>query len=255
MEREALLELVAAYALGVLPAAEQSHVAAVILADPQARREFDELRATANLVGLAAEEPVDSARAARMKERLLAAVRSNETPRRTPASTTRSSAVWGTTLAAAAAIVFALVSVIQNFSLRSDLSDAQRRVTALQATADAEHRSAERDRRMLADLAAGDAKRYAVAYGTVVARGTNVYLALASLPVLPRGKVYEAWTLAPGAASMTASVTFTPSPGGLTLVPIPNDSGKSYAAVAVSVEPEGGSRQPTTKPAFVQPLS
>jgi anti-sigma-K factor RskA len=253
-EREALLELVAAYALGVLPAAEQSHVAALILADPDARREFDELRATANLVGLAAEEPVDSARSARMKERLLAAVRS-DAPRRTPASATRSSAVWGTTLAAAAAIVFALVSVIQNFSLRSDLSEAQRRVAALQTTADAEHRVAERDRRMLADLAAGDAKRYAVAYGTVVARGPNVYLALASLPVLPRGKVYEAWTLAPGAASMTASVTFTPSPDGLTLVPIPNDTGKSYAAVAVSVEPEGGSRQPTTKPAFVQPLS
>jgi hypothetical protein len=38
------------------------------------------------------------------------------------------------------------------------------------------------------------------------------------------------------------------------LVPIPEDAG-NLAAVAVSVEPEGGSRQPTTKPAFIQPLS
>jgi anti-sigma-K factor RskA len=79
-------------------------------------------------------------------------------------------------------------------------------------------------------------------------------MALASLPPLPRGKVYQAWTLSKGAKSMTPSVTFSPSSSGITLVPIPDKSG-SLAEVAVSVEPEGGSRAPTTKPAFVQPLS
>jgi hypothetical protein len=53
---------------------------------------------------------------------------------------------------------------------------------------------------------------------------------------------------------MTPSVTFSPNQNGTTLVPIPVDAGQT-AAVAVSVEPEGGSRQPTTKPAFVQPFS
>jgi anti-sigma-K factor RskA len=253
-DREALLELVAAYALGALPSAEQGLVAALILSDPEARREYEELRATANLVGLSAEEPVDSARAARMKERLMASVRNDVSPRRTPGSATRSSAMWGTTLAAAAAVVFALVSVIQNFGLRSDLHEAQRRVAALQTRVDADRRTVQRDRRMLTDLTASDAKRYAVAYGTVVTRGANVYLVLASLPPLPRGKVYQAWTLARAAKAMAPSVTFAPSQTGVTLVPIPQDAG-NLTAVAVSVEPEGGSRQPTTKPAFVQPLS
>jgi anti-sigma-K factor RskA len=247
-DREALLDLVAAYALGVLPPAEHAHAAAAILGDPDARREYDELRATANLIGLSAEEPVDSARSARMKERLLATVRADAAPRRTPAAGVRSSALFGTTLAAAAAIVFALISVIQNFSLRSDLHEAQRGLAALQAGAVADRRTVERDRAMLADLAAGDAKRYAVPYGTVVTRGASVYLALAALPALPRGKVYQAWTLARGATTMTPSVTFA---SGTTLVPLDADA-RDTAAVAVSVEPDGGSRQPTSKPTFVQ---
>ena len=254
LDREELLDLVAAYALGVLPAAQCSQLAAFILTDPQARREYDELRATANLIGLSAEEPVDSARASRMKERLMSAVRTDAAPRRAPVNATRSSAMWGTTLAAAAAVVFALVSVIQNFGLRSDLHDAQTRVATLQTRLDADRRTVARDRRMLTDLTAGDAKRFIVAYGTVVMRGAHVYLALSSLPPLPRGKVYQAWTLARGAKAVAPSVTFSPSQSGITLVPIPQDAA-NLAAVAVSVEPEGGSRQPTTKPAFVQPLS
>lgn len=255
MNRDELLELVAAYALGVLPAAEQGLIAAFILTDDAARREYDELRGAANFIGLAAEEPVDSARAARMKERLMATVRSDVAPRRSAASASvRTSAVWGTALAAAAAVVFALVSVIQNFSLRSDLHDAQVRVATLQTGVETERRRVALDRRMLTDLTATDAKRYDVAYGTVVTRGANVYMALASLPPLPRGKVYQAWTLAKGAKVMTPSVTFSPSASGLTLVPIPDKTG-TIGVVAVSVEPEGGSRQPTSKPSFVQPLT
>jgi anti-sigma-K factor RskA len=254
IDRERLLELVAASALGVLPATEQGLVATVLLSDADARREYDELRATANLIGLAAEEPVDSARAARMKERLMTTVRADVSPRRAQTSATRTSAMWGTSLAAAAAIVFALVSVIQNLNLRSDLHDSQVHVAALQAGVDVERRTVALDRRMLTDLTASDAKRYTVALGTVVSRGNNVYLALASLPALPRGKVYQAWTLTKGAKLMAPSVTFSPSQNGLTLVPIPDKTGQ-IAVVAVSVEPEGGSRQPTTKPAFVQPLS
>jgi hypothetical protein len=171
-----------------------------------------------------------------------------------PGNATRMSAIWGTGLAAAAAVVFALVTVIQNFSLRSDLHESQQRIAALQTRIDADRRTVARDRRVLTDLTASDAKRYTVAYGTVVTRGPHLYLALASLPPLPRGKVYQAWTLPNRSKTMAPSVTFTPSQTGITLVPIPEDAGNT-AAVAVSVEPEGGSRQPTTKPAFVQPLS
>jgi anti-sigma-K factor RskA len=133
------------------------------------------------------------------------------------------------------------------------LHEAQLRLANLQAGAAVDRHTVERDRTMLADLAASDAKRYAVPYGTVVTRGASVYLALDALPPLPRGKVYQAWTLARGATAMTPSVTFAPNADGTTLVPLGADA-RATAAVAVSVEPDGGSRQPTTKPAFVQPF-
>jgi anti-sigma-K factor RskA len=256
-DRDALSDLIAAYALGVLGADEAAAVAALIAVDADARREFAMLRSTADLVGTIAEEPVDSMRSTRMKERLLATVRADGAPQRarsaTP-STVRSSAVWGTALAAAAAIVFALVSVIQNFGLRSDLAEAQRKTTALTTTADAARASAERANRMLADLFSPDAQRYPVAYGTIVRRGAHAYLALTALPPLPRGHVYEAWTQTKGAKTVAPSVTFTPSGNGVTLVPLPEDASK-LSAIALSVEPEGGSKVPTTKPSFLQPLS
>jgi hypothetical protein len=49
------------------------------------------------------------------------------------------------------------------------------------------------------------------------------------------------------------SVTFVPRPG-LTLVELP-ESADGLAAIAISVEPEGGSKAPTSTPAFVRSLS
>ena len=255
LSHEELLDLVAAYALGVLPSGEHAQVAAFLLADPDARREFEELRATANFIGLAAEEPVDSARSARMKERLMTTVRNDAQPRTGPTSLAmRRRTLLVTGLAAAAAIVLAVFSQTQNLSLRSSLAETQAHVTTLQDEIKRSNLASERDQHMLADLAASDAKRYPVTYGTVVTRGSHVYLAFSSLPALPKGKVYQAWTLAKSAKVMAPSVTFTPTANGTTLVPIPNDATK-LTIVALSVEPEGGSRQPTTKPTFVQPLS
>lgn len=251
-DREAMLELVASYALGTLPAGDQPAVEAFIASDAEGRREFDELRASADLIGLAADQTLDARRSARMKTAVMRRVRSDQAPR--SVAPARASALWGTVLAAAAAFAFALVSVIQNMGLRSDLADAQARLAALQTQLADEHRRVERDDRILADFGAADAKRYAVAYGSVLTRGSHVYLALTSLPALPRGKVYQAWTFARGSTTPLPGTTFTPSPGGVTLVPVSDDAAH-VGAVAITVEPEGGSKAPTSKPAFIQPLS
>lgn len=263
-DRDRMLDDVALSALGILPAADHALVTALILRDAEARAEFDELRPVADLIGLAADEPVDSARSARMKERLMAAVRADaerarDIPaRRSTGSVTAISSLpgmmWGTGLAAAAAFVFALVSVIQNFSLRSDLAESQLRVATMQTQVTAEHRAFERDQQMLADLASNDAKRYTVAYGSVVKRGDRVYFAFTSLPALPKGKVYEAWTVPAGSKTVAPSVTFGANSGGITLVPLPENAAK-ITAVALTVEPEGGSKAPTTKPSFIVPLT
>jgi hypothetical protein len=249
-EREAMLELVAAHALGVLTEADRARVTAFILGDPEAQREYAALRPAADLVGLAAEAPPDPARAARMKARVLAAVRPSVAAR--PPRSLRT-VVWTSGLAAAAALVLALASTVTNVGLRSDLADAKRRAAALQQELIAARAAERRDARILADLGAPDAKRYTVAYGTVITRGAHLYLAFDAIPPLPRGRVYQAWTQARGAHDMTPSSTFTPG-NGTTVVPLPQDA-SGVTAVALSVEPSGGSRAPTTKPLFVQPLS
>ena len=66
--REQMLELVALYALGVLPREEAALVIAFIATDDEARAEYEDLRAAADALALTADEPVDSARTARMKE-------------------------------------------------------------------------------------------------------------------------------------------------------------------------------------------
>jgi anti-sigma-K factor RskA len=260
LDGDAMPELVAAYALGVLPLSEHRLVTAYLLENPAARAEFEALRPAADAIGLAAEEPVDSARSARMKQRLMAIVAAESRTNVAPASAGRGAASsrsgWfaGAGLATAAAVVFALVSTIQNFSLRSDLANANARAATLQAQIAQNDRVRTHDREMIADLIASDAQRFAVPQGEVVKHGAHLYLTLHSLPPLPRGKVYEAWTLAKGSKTVAPSVTFTPNAAGVAVVALPENA-DTLAAVALSVEPEGGSKTPTSKPTFVRPLS
>ena len=253
-----MLESVALYALGVLPREEAALVAAFIANDDEARKEYLELRAAADALALTAEEPVDSARSARMKERLMARVRS-EAPSSSVVPLRRASGtypawMWGTGLAAAAALVFSLVTVAQDFTIRGELAATQRRNASLTTQLAQSERVAGQDRRTLTDLLAPDARRYQVAAGSVVVRGNRVYFAFSKLPALPKGRVYQAWTLPKGAKNVEPSVTFTPNADGVAVVALPVDATK-VGAVALSVEPDGGSKAPTTTPTFVRPLS
>jgi len=255
--REAMLESVALYALGVLPRAEAAFVVAFIANDDEARREYEDLRAAADAVAHTAQEPVDSATSARMKERLLARVRSDAAagtvaPRR--GAVAYPAWLWGTGLAAAAAIVFSLITVVGDITVRGDLAAAQRRATTLQTQLAQNERATARERQTLADLLAPDARRYQVADGSVVLRRDRLYFALSKLPPPPKGRVYQAWTAPKGSTTMVPGPTFVPNPGGVTVVPLPVD-GTRVGVVAVSVEPEGGSKAPTSTPTFVRPLT
>lgn len=254
-DREPMLENVALYALGVLPRADIPLVIAFIANDEDARREYEELRSAADALAYVATEPVDSTRSARMKERLMARVRSDAASGDVARPRGANPALlWAAGLAAAASLAFGIVSVIQDVGLRSDFAAAQRRVATLQSQLAASERVAAQDRQTLTDLLAPDAKRYDVAGGAVIVRGNRVYFAFTKLPALPRGRVYQAWTFAKGSSVPAPSVTFTPNSNGVAVVALPADASR-LAAVAVTVEPEGGSKAPTTKPTIVRQLT
>jgi anti-sigma-K factor RskA len=69
-----------------------------------------------------------------------------------------------------------------------------------------------------------------------------------NLPSLPDGKVYELWYQPAADAAVQPAGTFVPKDG---TVVAPTSVGDTVVALAVSVEPAGGSQQPTTTPIYL----
>lgn len=88
--------------------------------------------------------------------------------------------------------------------------------------------------------------------GSLTLAGAGLQLQLRGLAALPAGKQYQAWMIVPHAAPKPEPV-FSPDAGGNGNVSIDEPPVKG-AIVAVTVEPTGGSRQPTTKPILVSTI-
>jgi hypothetical protein len=159
----------------------------------------------------------------------------------------KQTSVWPAYLVAAACFAIALISSIANISLLDQLKQQRREFTHLSARATALARSLTSERTALLDISDSRARRYDAGNGEVIARGGHIYLAVHSLPEPPRGEVYECWTLAKGATRVSASPTFLPDARGAAIVLLPADA-RSTAEVSVTLEPDGGSREPTGKP-------
>lgn len=98
----------------------------------------------------------------------------------------------------------------------------------------------------VATFATAPGRSLAVAYtpGSAEARivGANV-------PPPPAGRVYELWYRPPGSTVMRPAGTFAPRSAGVVDAAV--HVGASFDALAVSVEPRGGSPHPTTAPIYL----
>jgi len=84
------------------------------------------------------------------------------------------------------------------------------------------------------DAVSGTASLYASAQA-----GGTMQVKLSDVPAPPKGHHYEVWVLEKGSTEMTSVGSFTPSSRNVDLtlpLPVPGD----YAAVDISVEPNGG---------------
>lgn len=253
-----LLDSVAAYALGVLSPAEAAEVRAHLPTCAACRAEYEALRPAVTAVAYSAESCADSDSGAAVASPMLKARIMKQV--RAEAASKPARATWPAYALAAACLALAIVSTLGNFSLRNQLRIAQTEIAAqLRQNA----RQAEQNTRQarqnaeqsqtIADFTASNASRYRFGNGEVVAHGPRLYLAMRALPAPPPGKVYQAWTLPKGSKKMAPSLTFRPALSGVTVIRLP-ESAERVAAVAVSVEPEGGSKQPTSAPIAVTQL-
>ncbi|MGD0966997.1 MAG: anti-sigma factor [Candidatus Aquilonibacter sp.] len=209
-----MLDNVAAFALGSLDAHDVRLVELHMQTCTECRAEYDAMRPVVTAVGTAAGS--DASPSPLLKARIMKEVRAQTVPVR------RRTFVLPYALAAACLLLVAGLGAV---------------------VVEQSH--------TIAELAG--ARRVAFAQGDVLVARDRLYVAVHGLPALPAGKVYQTWTLAKGAKNVTPSVTFTPDEHGNALVTVPV-SAATTVATAISVEPAGGSLEPTTKPIAVVKL-
>ena len=253
-----LLDSVAAYALGVLSAQDAAEVRRHLETCAGCRAEYEALRPAVTAVAYSAESCADAVSGAAVASPLLKARIMREV--RADGSDKRRVAVWPAYALAAACLALAIFSGLAVLSLRQQLGGARAEIAAqaqrITAQSQQSARTAQQNalqRQTVADLTAADAVRHRFGNGEVLERGPRLYLAMRALPAAPAGKVYQAWTLPKGSKRMAPSVTFGSAGNGVTLVRLP-EAATGVTAVAVSVEPEGGSKQPTSTPIAVTQL-
>ena len=248
---------VAVYALGALPEADAQRVRAHVEQCPECAAEYAALRETSASLGYAAQACAPGENgvqvSALLKGRIMREVRASLVNSAADAPARRT-IVWPAYLVAAACIAIALISTVLNISLNANLSQARARLASANDRSDGLARHLNANQTLLAAATDPQAHRYAMPGGTVIVAGGHVYIAMQRLATLPAGKVYQAWTLARGAKAMAPSLTFVPDARGVATVAVPADA-HDLVAVAVSVEPTGGSKAPTTKPIAIVALT
>ncbi len=232
---DAMLDDVAVYALGTMSAADAQRVREHLRDCAECRAEYEALAPAAASLALAAEDAA-AVPSELMKSRIMREVRREAAPAADPPI--RRARPWAAYLVAAACLAFAVYSSLVNLSLERQLKQVQTASTGVSDTT-------------VADLTNPSAQRFPVNGGVIVRVHDRLYLAMHDMPKPPQGKVYQAWTLPKGSKKMAPSVTFVPNASGGAVVALPVDA-RITTAVAVSVEPVGGSLQPTSKPVLVE---
>ncbi len=238
-----MLDEVAVYALGAMPAAQAARVRDHIAACEECAREYALLQPVVGAVAAAGPAATPSPL---LKARVMRSVRAETRTPRPP--------VWPAYLVAAACFAIAIVSSVWNVALIGQLKQTQSELARVSDKSTTLARNLADERATVSDLVGAQGKHYPAGDDEVVTHGSRLYVAMRSLPDPPKGKVYQAWTLAKGAKKMSPSLTFVPDSHGVAVISLPADA-QNTAAVAVSVEPEGGSKQPTSKPVLLVPLT
>jgi anti-sigma-K factor RskA len=230
MDRERFDELKDAFVLGALPDEERREFEEYLASHPERQAEIDELGAVAGLLALS---PQEQEPPPELRRSLMAVVEA-ERPRAAsgPARMSEFPGIRTLTLGAAALLVIGLF--IWNVMLQEHIHDLQSQ--------------APRDGRLVALEGFGAARQARVE--VMILDDDRAVLMAEDMPPVPEEKTFQIWVIENNVRKA----------GGLfeqreewvvTSVEIPLDGAD---AIAVTVEPEGGSPQPTTDPMLTAKL-
>jgi len=261
---ERLEELFPFYALGALTDEERAQVDAYVATDADARARLnDAIRATAALPYAA--RPI--APRSQTKQAVLTRVTADAPARRASARVPFSAKVarlldrpaWriAMPLVALAGLIVAVIVGVWAISLNNEISQLRAEQAALQ-------RELLTQREVLAQVAVPQSQAMAIAgtqlqpnaHGQMIANpnSNSGVLIVADLAPLPSGKVYQFW-LIKGNKPVSAGL-FSVDAQGRGLLPVSTSEPiGSFDAIGVSIEPEGGSPQPTGEIVMLSKLS
>lgn len=242
--------LTGAYALDALDEFERRQFEAHLAECPECEREVAELRATAARLGTAVAEPPPE----RLRRQVLNQI---ATTRQEPPVTDRPQAErparrWGVRLTAAAAglaiLAAAALGVVvirtQNKldAAQSELSQAHERYGPIADVLSAQ------DARVDAHTVPGVGSAMVMSSHSL----DRAVLMVSGMPAPPAKHTYQAWLVGSSGAPRPAGLLDVTGPGPA--APLPLDGLGGATEIKLTVEPAGGSAQPTTTPVMSVPV-
>jgi anti-sigma-K factor RskA len=247
MDQERYEDLKDVYVLGALPEEERLEFEQYLVAHPELQAEVEEL---STIAGLLAFSPQEQEPSSELRRRIMDTVEAEAVhPAEVvqPRASRRSwlAGLWEAVgprdlaLAGAAMLVIGLFS--WSMLLQGEVQDLQGRVQSLQSQPQDQTQGPQ----MIALGGAGTEQ--GVRAELVTLKDDRAVLVVENMPPAPEGKTYQIWVIKGD----------TPQPSGLfepkgdSIAAVVESPVEGADAVAVTVEPEGGSKKPTTDPMLV----
>ncbi len=238
MDHERFDELKDAFVLGALPEEERREFEEYLAAHPERQAEIDELGTVAGLLALSPQEQEPSPE---LRRSIMDVVEAEAERPRTPSGLARMReflSIRNLALGAAALLVIGLFS--WNMVLQGEMRDLQSRIQGMQAS--------EEDSRMVALEGSGAARQARVE--VMILEDHRAVLMAEDMPPVPEDRTFQIWVIE----------NDEPKPSGLfdigedQVAVVVENPVEGADAIAVTVEPDGGSPQPTTEPMLVARL-
>ena len=226
-----------AYVLGALPEQERRELEEYLAAHPERQAEIDELGNVASLLALS---PPEQEPSPELRRSIMAVVEAQRPPARTRswlAGVKELLSVRNLTLGAAALLVIGLFS--WNMLLQGQVKDLQGQVASLQDS---------QQSRMVALAGTGAAQRAEAE--VILLKDHKAVLMAEDMPRVPENKTYQIWVIEDD----------VPQPSGLfeadgdTVAAVVEKPLNEDDVIAITIEPNGGSQQPTTDPMLTAKL-
>jgi len=226
-----------AYVLGALPEQERRELEEYLAAHPERQAEIDELGNVASLLALS---PPEQEPSPELRRSIMAVVEAQRPPARTRswlAGVKELLSVRNLALGAAALLVIGLFS--SNMLLQGQVQDLQGQVASLQDS---------QQSRMVALAGTGAAQRAEAE--VILLKDHKAVLMAEDMPRVPENKTYQIWVIEDD----------VPQPSGLfeadgdTVAAVVEKPLDEDDVIAITIEPNGGSQQPTTDPMLTAKL-